>query len=93
MRVKCDPAKREAVLHERGIDLEDLADLFELPYIEDVRNENPLQFRVVGFAGGRLATFVVEYRRDGVGEYAWAVTAWRSTPQEEEAYERETQGF
>lgn len=62
MRVRCDPGKRDLVLHERGIDLHDLVEVFELPYIEDVRNENPLQFRVVGFAKGSLTTFVVEYR-------------------------------
>lgn len=93
MRVKCDAEKREHVLLERGIDLNDLSDAVELPYIEDVRNENPLQFRVIGFARGSLTTFIVEYRRDEVGEFAWVVTAWRSTPQEEQAYEQETQGF
>ena len=62
------------MLHERGIDLQDLDELFELPYIEDVRNDNPLQFRVIGFARGALTSFVVEYRRDEIGEYAWVVT-------------------
>jgi len=26
------------------------------------------QYRVIGFAGGRLTTFVVEYREDTIGE-------------------------
>ena len=93
MRVRCDPNKRDQVLGERGIDLQKLEELFELPYIEDVRNDNPLQFRVIGFAGGILTTYVVEYRRDEIGEYAWVVTAWRSTSHEEEAYEQATQGY
>jgi hypothetical protein len=68
MRVRSDPSKRDQVLHEQGIDLEALEELFELPYIEDVRNENPLQFRVIGFARGTLTSYIVEYRQDGLGE-------------------------
>jgi hypothetical protein len=62
-------------------------------YIEDVRNENPLQFRVVGFARGTLTSYIVESRQDEIGEYAWVVTAWRSTAQEERAYEQATRGY
>jgi len=60
------------------------------PFIEDQRSDDPEQFRVIGFADGRLLTFVVEYRQDVDGDYVWIVTAWKATGQEEEAYERET---
>jgi uncharacterized DUF497 family protein len=60
-----------------------------LPYIEDQRNDDPEQYRIIGFAGGRLVTFVVEYRQDKLGEYIWIVTAWNSTKQEIKAYEQE----
>ena len=93
MRVRCDPSKRDQVLHERGIDLQALEELFELPYIEDVRNDNPLQFRVIGFARGTLTSYIVEYRQDELGEYAWVVTAWRSTAQEERGYEQATREY
>ena len=41
--------------------------------------------------GGRLVTFIAEYRQDAIGEYLWVVTAWHATSQEQQAYEREVQ--
>ena len=89
-RIRWDESKRQQVLAERGIDFELLADLMELPYIEDQRSDDPEQFRVIGFAQPRLVTFVIEYRHDFDGEYIWVITAWKANNQEEEAYERET---
>ena len=48
-------------------------------------------YRIIGFARGQLATFIIEYRQDAVGEFVWVVTAWRSTLQEQKACEQETQ--
>ena len=60
-------------------------------YVEDQSLSYSEQYRIIGFAHGRLATFIVEYRQDAVGEFIWVVTAWRSTPQEQKSYEQETQ--
>ncbi len=90
MRIKWDEKKRLFVLKKRNIDFALLEELFCLPYIEDQRNDDLEQYRVIGFAGGRLVTFIVEYREDELGELIWVVTAWHSTPQEEKAYEQET---
>ncbi len=87
MRTQWDEAKRQRVLTERGIDLTRLNDLLYKPYIEDQRFEQPEQYRIVGFAGGTLTTFIVEYRVDEVGDYIWVVTAWKSTKQERKSYE------
>lgn len=87
MRIRWDEAKRQRVLAERDIDFAQLNDLLYRPYIEDQRSEQPEQYRIVGFADGKLMTFIVEYRVDGVGEYLWVVTAWRSTKQERKSYE------
>jgi hypothetical protein len=35
-------------------------------------------------------TFIVEYEEDYLGELLWVVTAWNSTKQEKEAYDKET---
>lgn len=90
MRIRWDEGKRRLILKRRKIDLVQLEELLCLPYVEDQRNDDPEQYRIIGFAGGRLVTFIVEYRQDELGELIWVVTAWNATPQEEKAYERET---
>lgn len=52
-----------------------------------VRSEQLEQYRIVGFAEGKLTTFIVEYRVDEVGDYIWVVTAWKATKQEHKSYE------
>ena len=59
-----------------------------MPYLEDQRSDCPEQYRIIGFARGRLVTFIVEYRKDNLDEYVWVVTAWKSTSEEEKAYEQ-----
>ncbi len=90
MRIRWDEAKRQRVLKERGIDFASLEELLAFPSVEDQRRDDPEQFRIIGFAEGRLLTFIVEYRRDIKGEFLWVVTAWYSTKQERKVYEQET---
>ncbi|MCI0444931.1 hypothetical protein L0152_17200 [bacterium] len=90
MRVRWEESKRKQVLQKRKIDFRNLEDLFCLHYIEDQRLDHPEQYRVIGFAAGRITSFVVEYREDDFGEFIWVVTAWKSTKQEREIYEKET---
>ena len=91
MRIQWDEDKRQKILAERKLDFADLEDLLYQPYVEDQSLSYTEQYRVIGFAGGRLATFIVEYRQDIVGDFVWVVTAWRSTLQEQKIYEQETQ--
>jgi uncharacterized DUF497 family protein len=88
MRIRWDEPKRQQVLQRRDIDFARLDEAFALPYIEDQRNDDPEQYRVIGFVGGRLVTFIVEYREDTLGEVLWVVTAWHATTQEQRAYEQ-----
>lgn len=90
MRIYWDEAKRQHVLAKRQIDFAQLNELLLLPYVEDFRNDEPEQFRIIGFAGSKLATFIVEYRYDERGEYIWVVTAWNSTASEKLIYGQET---
>jgi uncharacterized DUF497 family protein len=62
-----------------------------LPYVEDQRHDDPKQYRLIGFVGGRLVTFIVEYCEDTLGEVIWVVTAWHATTQEQRAYEHTIQ--
>ena len=89
MRIRWDEPKRQEVLTRRTIDFAQLDELFLLPYVEDQRNDDPEQYRLIGFVAGRLISFIIEYRQDTLGEYIWVVTAWHATPQEQRAYERE----
>jgi len=89
MRIRWDERKRQEVLERRNIDFARLDELFLLPYVEDQRNDDPEQFRLIRFVAGRLVSFIIEYRQDTLGEYIWVVTAWNSTLQEQRAYERE----
>ena len=91
MRIQWDEDKRKKVLAERKLDFADLEDLLYQPYVEDRSLFYSEQYSVISFARGRLATFIVEYRQDILGEFIWVVTAWRSTLQEQKAYEQETQ--
>lgn len=87
MRIRWDETKRRQVRRKRQIDFAQLENLLRMPYIEDQRSDAPEQFRLIGFAQGRLTTFVIEYRADHIGEYIWVVTAWKSTEQEIDTYE------
>ena len=91
MRIQWDEDKRQKILAERNLDFADLEDLLSQSYIEDRSLSYTEQYRVIGFVRGQLATFIVEYRQDILGEFIWVVTAWRSTLQEQKAYEQETQ--
>ena len=90
MRIKWDEPKRQLVVAERGVDFAHLQDLVSLPYIEDQKSDDPEQYRIVGFANGMMATFIVEYRFDELGEIMWVVTAWQSTKSERKIYDEET---
>lgn len=91
MRIQWDENKRQKILAQRGIDFADIESLLYQPYLEDQSLSWPEQYRIIGFASGRLTTFIVEYRADIIGEIIWVVTGWKSTPQEKKTYEQETQ--
>lgn len=91
MRIRWDENKRQIVLRKRKIDFAQVENLLSLPYIEDQRLDNIEQYRIIGFANGVLATFIIEYRIDQFGPYLWVITAWKSTSQEKRSYEEATQ--
>jgi uncharacterized DUF497 family protein len=90
VRIRWDEDTRRSVLKKRGIDFAQLGELLDMPYVEDQRSDDPEQYRIIGFAGGQLVTFIVEHRQERLTEYIWVVTAWHSTKQERTAYEQET---
>lgn len=89
MRIRWDEEKRLLVLQRRKIDFAALDDLFCLPYLQDQRSDDPEQYRIIGFARGKVITFIVEYREDEPGEFVWVVTAWNATGTEKQSYAKE----
>lgn len=90
MRIRWNEPKRQLLLNKRGIDFTRLDELLSQPYVENQRNDDPEQYRIIGFAAGRLTPFIIEYRQDQLDEFIWVVTAWHSTKQEQKVYEQQT---
>lgn len=61
--------------------------MFFHPYYQDQRSDDPEQYRVIGWAKGRLYSLVFEIREDRLGEYYHFVTLWSATREERELYE------
>ena len=89
MRFRYSKAKSESLRRnpKRGIGFEEAREIFEHPYYQDQRSDDPEQHRAIGWAGGRLFSLIFEVREDELGEYLHLVTLWRATPQERKLYE------
>jgi len=89
VRVKFSKAKSEARRRNprRAIGFEEAQEIFSHPYYQDQRNDDPGQFRAIGWVRGRLFALIFEIREDRIGEYYHLVTLWRATPQERKLYE------
>jgi uncharacterized DUF497 family protein len=89
MRFQFSGAKSESLRKnpKRGIGFEEAREVFEHPYYQDQRSDDPEQYRAIGWVAGLLFTLIFEIRQDRNGEYYHFVTLWRSTPQERQLYE------
>lgn len=87
MRVDFDQEKSRSVKLKHGISLKDATEIFYQAYIVDQKNDNPEQFRAIGWCRGQLCSVIFEVRHDSRGEYYHLVTAWKATKEEEKSYE------
>ena len=89
MRFEFDAKKSELLRNNprRGIGFEEAQGVFNRPYYEDCRSDDPDQFRVIGWVSGRLFSLIFEVREDENGEYYHLVTLWKSTKEEQKLYE------
>lgn len=55
-------------------------------YIVDRKNDDPEQFRAIGWCEGWLCSVIFEVRNDAEGEYYHLVTAWIATKEEVQSY-------
>ena len=86
MRFQYDSSKNRAVKRKHGFGLKDAQEIFGQAYLVDRKNDDPEQFRAIGWCCGLLCSVIFEVRHDEDGEYYHLVTAWKATQQEEQAY-------
>ena len=86
MRFQFDAEKNSEVLRKHGVSLEAAREIFDQAHLVDRKNDDPEQFRAIGWSGGRLCAVIFEIRKDSDGELYHLITAWKATKQEEEAY-------
>jgi len=86
MRFKFDSSKSHTAKKRHGVSLHEAQEIFDQAHLVDQRNDDPAQFRAIGWSCGRLCSVIFEIRRDAVGEYYHLVTAWRATKEEEQSY-------
>jgi uncharacterized DUF497 family protein len=89
MRFRFSKNKSESLRKNprRGIGFEEAQEIFEHPYYQDERSDDPEQYRAIGWVKGRMYSVIFEIREDRLGEYYHLVTLWRATPQERQLYE------
>jgi uncharacterized DUF497 family protein len=66
--------------------LKEAQEIFDQAYLVDQKNDDPEQFRAIGWCGGLLCSVVFEIRSDSEGEYYHLITAWKATQQEQQIY-------
>ncbi len=90
MRFKFDKGKSEQLRKnpKRKIGFEEAQEIWEHPYYEDQRVDDPEQYRAIGWVKGTLYSVIFEIREDEEGEYYHLVTLWKSNSQEEKLYEK-----
>lgn len=78
--------KSRSVRQKHGVSLEEAQEIFDQAYIVDRKNDDPEQFRAIGWCCGRLCPVIFEIRHDSEGEYYHLVTIWKATQEEEQSY-------
>lgn len=86
MRFSFDPRKSRLVKEKHGVSLDNARAIFDQAYIVDRKNDNPEQFRAIGWCRGELCSVIFEVRQDTLGTYNHLVTAWKATQQEQRSY-------
>ena len=86
MRFEFDNEKSRSVKRKHGVSLKEAQNIFDQAYIVDQKNDNPEQFRAIGWSRGRRSSVIFEIRHDARGEYYHLVTAWKATKEEEQSY-------
>jgi len=87
LRFGWDDGKDKLQRKKLGFGFEEVRGVFTRPYFESRKNDDPEQYRVIGWYGLTLITLIYEEREDPDGLYYWLVTFWRATETERKLYE------
>jgi uncharacterized DUF497 family protein len=88
VRFTYDPKKGQKLKRERGRDFEEIQEIFLGPHYFDHRNDDPEQWRAIGWSMGQLYTVIYEDREDEQqGGCRHLITLWRATTEEEKLYD------
>ncbi len=90
MRCRFNEGKSVLVQRKHGISLEQACEVFDQVHLVDRMNDDPEQYRAIGWCLGGLWSVIFEIRSDRQGEYRHLVTAWKATVQEEREYAENT---
>ncbi len=90
MRFSFDKKKSQLLKKnpKRGIDFEEVQEIWLHPHYVDQRNDDPEQYRAIGWVNGKLYSVIFEVREDKLGEVIHLVTLWKSTKEEQKLYEK-----
>ena len=86
LRFRYDRDKSRVVKQKHGVSLRESQEIFDQAYLVDQKNDDPEQYRAIGWCGGRLCSVIYEIRHDSDGEYYHLITAWKATHEEEQSY-------
>ena len=86
MRFEFDREKSRTVKRKHGVSLKEAREIFDQVHIVDQKNDDPEQFRAIGWCRGQLCSVIFEIKHDPEGEYCHLVTAWKATKEEEQSY-------
>jgi len=90
MRFSFDKRKSRLVKRKHGVSLEEALEIFDQVHLVDRKNDDPLQFRAIGWCRGQLCSLIYEVRHDAEGDSLHLITAWKSTTQGQAAYAENT---
>jgi uncharacterized DUF497 family protein len=85
-RFRFDRQKSRTLKHKHGIGLDEAQEIFDQAYLVDQKNDDPEQYRAIGWCSGRLCSVIFEIRHDSDGEYYHLITAWKATEEEQQSY-------
>jgi len=86
LRFGYDRDKSRAVKQKHGVSLKESQEILDQAYLVDQKNDDPEQYRAIGWCQGRLCSVIFEIRHDSEGEYYRLITAWKATNEEEQSY-------
>ena len=67
MRFEFDASRSRAVKQRHGVSLKEAREIFDQAHIVDQKNDDPRQFRAIGWRRGRLCSVIFEINfRPGV---------------------------